>query len=94
MEAWLLDRAEELDAGRGVPSWASTRLAEGAAVLPDSRSLTEEKGATPPGVQETTPRRWPAREDSRAEGMRGATVKESTVRGSPARAARGARRWD
>jgi hypothetical protein len=47
MEAWLLNRAEELDAGRGMPSWREPKPAEGAAVLPDGRSLTEERrGAT------------------------------------------------
>jgi len=60
MTAWLLNRAEELDAGRGVVSWSQPRPAEGVAVLPDSRPLTETemRGAT---VGDDTVRESPAR---------------------------------
>lgn len=49
MEAWLIDRAEERDAGRAMPSWVEPGRVGVAAVLPDRCHPSEEKARAAAG---------------------------------------------
>lgn len=91
MEAWLLRRAEELDAGRAIPSWVETSRVGVAAVLPDR---CRPSGKERRGRAEADPRSLPGREVTRLEETRGAAEGESSAGDCPALAARGRRRWE
>lgn len=63
MEAWLIDRAEERDAGRAIPSWVEPGRVGAAAVLPDRcrPSELEMRGAASGSLSEAEVGVCPAR---------------------------------